>query len=56
MRHLHTTGERLHQIHVNKLSQTSAGSVGHSEVWNTARVSEVSAGRLGATFYAIYFM
>lgn len=49
MRHLCTTGERLHEALINKPSWTSAGSVGHPEVWSSARVSEVCAGRLGAT-------
>lgn len=43
MRHLYPTGERLHKTHINKLS------LGHSEVWSTARISEASAGKLGAT-------
>lgn len=48
VRHLYHTGERLHETHINKLS------LAHSEVWSTARVSEVSAGKAGSHWFMEY--
>lgn len=41
VRHKYITGEMLHETYINKLSWTSAGSMGHAEVWSIARGFEV---------------